>query len=146
MKIDHRQDCTQCGYLNGLAEFVLTPNLTHYGKLVCPNCGKHWKWVAKPETDSTKYRRPSKHKDLAKKFGKGYCQMCLTKETDLPTNQTLEGHHVVPYEVGGSSDQDNVWVVCTRCHRQIELIRTYNPAKCFEDGPVQECSARVETA
>lgn len=141
MKIDHRQDCNRCGYLNGLAEFILTPQLKHFGKLVCSNCGAHWKWVGKPESDASKYRRPKKHKELVKQFSKGYCEMCLTAETDFTDNQTLEGHHVIPYQVGGSSEKDNVWIICTRCHRQIELIRTYNPKKCIQNGTIRQDTA-----
>jgi DNA-directed RNA polymerase subunit RPC12/RpoP len=133
----HRQNCEGCGHLNGLAQFRLTPELKHYGRLDCPNCGRLWKWVPKPDTDSTKYRRPKKHKDLVERFSEGYCQLCLTARKDLPSNQVLEGHHVVPFEIGGSSEKENVWIVCTRCHRQIELIRTYNPNKCLQDGILQ---------
>lgn len=142
--IDHRQDCTRCGYLNGLAQFEFTPQLKHYGKLCCPNCGAHWRWVPKPESDASKYRRPKKHRELVKQHGEGYCQMCLTAEDDLIENVTLEGHHVIPYEFGGTHEKDNVWIVCTRCHRQIELIRTYNDKKSIKDDQsISESTART---
>jgi len=134
---NYRQDCSRCGYLNGLAEFQLTPEVKHYGKLLCPSCGAFWRWVAKPDGDQTKYKRPKKHKELVKQFGNGFCEMCLTEEGKLPANQSLEGHHVIPYRSGGSCEKDNVWILCTRCHRQVELIRTYNPTKAIKDEPVQ---------
>jgi len=51
--------------------------------------------------------------------------MCLIKEVDLPPRETLEGHHVVEYANGGTDDADNVWVVCTACHKLIHWRRTY---------------------
>lgn len=125
----YRQDCRLCGYLNGKPSLVRTPNQPHYGKLVCPQCGAYWRWAPKPDSDSSKYRRPAEHRELVAKFSDGYCEMCLTGADNLPGRQTLHAHHVVPYEVGGGSNRENIWIVCTRCHRQIELIRTYNPAK-----------------
>jgi len=142
-----REKCDSCGYLNGLAEFILTPEQKHYGKYVCPNCGCYWKFAKKPDNDSSKYRRPQKHRDLVRRFGNGYCELCLTSEDNLPDNQTLEGHHVIPFKVEQVSERENVWIVCTRCHRQIELIRTYNDKKCVTtDGPIQARTERTQTA
>ena len=125
----YRQDCGSCGYLNGKPSLVKTPSQPHYGKLVCPQCGAYWRWAPKPDGEISKYRRPANHKELVAKFSEGFCEMCLTKEDNLSNRQKLEAHHVVPFQHGGGAERHNIWIVCTHCHRQIELIRTYNPAK-----------------
>jgi hypothetical protein len=41
--------CNRCGSSN--LEFVLTPELIHYGKLVCPACDCYVCWVPKPKPE-----------------------------------------------------------------------------------------------
>jgi hypothetical protein len=43
---DKCKDCPRgC---NAGAEFVRTPEIIHYGKMVCPKCGRFLDWVKKP--------------------------------------------------------------------------------------------------
>ena len=98
------------------------PDTRHHAALHCADCGKFQIWVPKP--DSLKTRRPSAHRDLVKKYSRGYCEMCLTKEADLPPGRCLEGHHIVEFASGGTEDRDNVQVVCTGCHTLIHWRRT----------------------
>lgn len=37
-----------CGHNN--EQFQLTPELTHYGKVLCGTCGRFVRWEKKPET------------------------------------------------------------------------------------------------
>ena len=38
------EPCPRCGE-TGTAQFRLTPQFMHYGKMECGNCGKHLVWV-----------------------------------------------------------------------------------------------------
>ncbi|MEI6225755.1 MAG: HNH endonuclease [Deltaproteobacteria bacterium] len=88
----------------------------------CNWCGAFW-WQPKPENEKAK--RPSKHRELAKKYGQGFCELCMRPEQSLPGPQVLEGHHVVEYEDGGTDERTNVWVICTPCHIHVHHLRTY---------------------
>ena len=106
-------------------ELILTPDLIHYGKLECPKCRKLLKWVPKPDSDASKYRRPSAHRELVEKYSTGICQSCRYPQDKLPGRQTLEAHHLVPYEAGGSDERENILILCTGCHRLEHLKRNY---------------------
>jgi len=114
--------CEHCGS----DEFVeeLTPDTPHYGKRVCFYCDGFCGWLPKPDKDDKK--RASKHKNLVKKYGKGFCEMCLLASNELADNRTLEGHHVIPYKNGGDDSRENAWIVCTSCHSLIHWKRTYH--------------------
>ena len=114
--------CKHCGCDEFVAE--LTPEMTHYARRICTNCQTQNDWFSHPDKDDK--NRPSKHKNLVKKYSKGFCEMCLITSDDLEDNRTLEGHHVKPYKNGGSSDRENVWIVCTSCHSLIHWKRTYH--------------------
>ena len=116
--------CQFCGSAD--IAFELTPNLPHYGKETCRSCGRHSRWVPKPDSD--KIRRPAAHKDLVSKYGNGYCEMCLILEERLPPGQTLEAQHVREYQHGGSEVRENIWIVCTRCHKLIHWLRVWSTA------------------
>ena len=113
----------KCKYCGCDMVFEETPMLKHYGKVYCKNCNHFDRWVPKPDSDPTKYRRKKNTTNLARHK---YCQMCLRYKEDLPDNQTLEGHHVIPVKYGGSNDKSNVWTLCTGCHRLVEWMRTYH--------------------
>lgn len=102
-----------------------TPDLPHYGKAVCGHCGLFIGWVGKPDSDPTKYKRPQEHRKLVKKFSRGFCEMCLRREGELTGGNVLHAHHVIPYSDDGEATRENVWIVCTHCHRIVELQRTY---------------------
>jgi 5-methylcytosine-specific restriction endonuclease McrA len=122
--MDTLQYCSQCG-LKTEAVLEETPHLTHYGKLVCGTCGRFHRWVGKPDSDSSKYRRPKQHRDLVDKYSRGFCELCLKSESELQPGVTIESHHVVEFSDGGSHERDNVWILCTACHRQVHWARRY---------------------
>ena len=108
--------------LEVVMELELTPHLHHYGKITCPECG-HWgRWVRKPDTDETKYRRPKNTTNLARL---DYCQMCLTQRDSLPDRQVLEGHHAIESARGGDDSEANIWTLCTGCHKLLHHIRKW---------------------
>ena len=114
--MDKQNECQHCG-CDDLAE-ELTPDMQHHGKRVCMSCHGFNGWLPKPDKDKTK--RPASHKRLAKKHGKGFCEMCLLD------SDNLEGHHVIPYKNDGDSHKDNVWILCVPCHKLIHHTRTYH--------------------
>ena len=111
-----------CQYLGcDCDEFVevLTPEQSkHYGKRLCVSNHHFNGWLPKPDKDRAK--RPSSHKRLVKKHGKGFCELCLISDDNL------EGHHVIPYKNDGDSTRGNVWIVCKSCHSLIHWKRTYH--------------------
>lgn len=108
----------------------LAPHHFHYGIFRCYKCGKTH-FPPKPETDPTKYKREKSHTDLVKKFSKGFCEMCLRDEATIKkrTSEGLDAHHVIPYQYGGEPTRENIWILCTCCHKQIEHYRRY-----YNDG------------
>jgi hypothetical protein len=75
--------------------------------------------------ENDKYKRPKNHTELVKKKGIEFCELCLRKKDELPPPKTLEGHHIVEYQDGGTDDVSNIMVVCTPCHKYIHHQRTY---------------------
>ena len=103
--------------------FKLCASGPHYAELRCVECGIHNGFLPKPDAD--KIRRPAGHRELVQKYGRGFCEMCLTKDSDLTKNETLTGHHVVEFADGGSSERENIWIICTACHAMLHWLRTY---------------------
>lgn len=126
------QFCSECND-NTQSRFVLTPEKTHYGKLVCERCGRYRRWISKPESDATKYRRPNAHSDLVAKFNRGFCEMCM--RSDGP----FEAHHVIEYQDGGDATKENIWILCVACHRLVTWVRKY----VGRNAPLEELIADV---
>lgn len=105
------------------AEFVPTPELTHYGKMVCPVCSKWLAWVKKPDGDKRVRRESQKLAKIFDAHGVDYCQACLRCRNELPANVTLIVHHVIEVQDGGPDEPGNTWRLCTICHEMIHLMR-----------------------
>ena len=45
-------ECKRCG--SDDTEFVVTPEFTHYGKIVCNQCGAYQRWVPYPDDGTEK--------------------------------------------------------------------------------------------
>ena len=60
-------------------------------------------------------KRDSSHCD-AQRRGKirdyYICQACGSRVS-------LEGHHIIDYQFGGSADADNIITLCHSCHRKV---------------------------
>ena len=113
--------CSSCG--GDVFNDVFTPNSPHYAKRVCSSCSTFHSWLKKPEDDSRKNKRPQSHRGLVKKFSSGICEMCL--RTEFGTNETLEAHHVKRYKDGGAAVRENIWILCTGCHKLVHWRRNY---------------------
>jgi 5-methylcytosine-specific restriction endonuclease McrA len=83
----------------------------HYCKVTCVKCRRFIKWEGKP---------------------KDYCELCLSMKEDLVLPDTLEIHHVLEVQHGGSDDPENLQTLCTGCHRMVHWRRTYNRHSSFE--------------
>lgn len=104
-------------------EFILTPELQAYGKLICTACGKFIKWVPKPENEKRPKRESAKLKKVFEAVGVDYCQVCLRTQSDLPDGVVFHAHHVVEVRDGGTDDPANIWHLCTICHEMVHLLR-----------------------
>lgn len=114
--------CRFCGTPGPHFVKVMTEG-KHYARVTCAECSAFIGWLPKP--DNEKARRPATHRDLVAKFGRGYCEMCLTPESKLPKGESLEGHHVDEYQNGGEASRENTWILCTACHSLVNWRRTY---------------------
>lgn len=106
----------------------------HYARITCSVCGDWLTWQAKPDSDSSKYRRPASHRELVRKYGSGFCELCLRPESELNPKHGLIGHHVVPFKDDGADDRMNVWILCTACHALVHWMRTYNSKNGFSEN------------
>jgi predicted HNH restriction endonuclease len=80
------------------------------------------RWLTKPDSDPTKYKRPTQHLNLVADI----CEMCMRTLNEFPKGTTLEAHHVMEFKDDGSNARENIWIICTACHRMIHWIRTYH--------------------
>jgi len=118
-------DCRQCGY-KGKPEPTGKINDIHGYALQCPICNRFWGWSGRKKVlhDENGNRKISSIW-TAKRLGIEYCQMCLRNKKQLGDAEQLEVHHVMPASEQGNDDPDNIWVICTACHKYIHHIRTY---------------------
>lgn len=121
----HIEKCRHCGY-EGQQTVTLRTTGVHHADVNCAKCRRHLRFLPKPDSDPTKYRRPQQHRDLVQAYGRDFCEMCLRGIDELPKGQTLEAQHVIEYQEGGSNKRENIWIICTACHRMIHWIRTYH--------------------
>lgn len=128
--VTHPDQLKRCRFCNadGPHQMTLRTTGVHYADLKCRQCGKHLGFPKKPDSDQTKYRRPQQHQNLVIAYGKDFCEMCLRHVSEFPKGTTLEAQHVIEYQDGGTNKRENIWIVCTACHRMIHWIRTYHGA------------------
>ena len=108
--------CSGCGKNNYVE--VITPELPHYGKLICAGCGMFIKWLPKP--DNTSRRSSTKWNiDLSE------CKICGRRREHLGARETIGPHHLKPIEEGGLDEEKNLLALCTACHRLVHWARLY---------------------
>jgi hypothetical protein len=135
--------CRFCGH-EGPQLVSLETSGQHYARVACAECNRFMRWLPKPDSDPTKYKRQKKHTGLVGKYGQGFCEMCLRKEGDLPKGQGLEAQHVQEYAEGGSEERGNIWIICTPCHKLIHWLRTYHGGEHVQPV-VGEVAASLQT-
>ena len=62
-------ECYHCGHI-GEPEFILTPEIVHYGKDVCAECGRFMKWVKDPNATYSNLMTEMDSDDPVLQFGK----------------------------------------------------------------------------
>lgn len=112
----------KCKYLDcdGTTMLVVERSDKHQFHYECTKC-KRFNDYPKKETN----KRTGSHRDLVNKYNGIQCELCMVTNEFLPARQYLEAHHVIPHKNGGSSSRDNIWILCTECHRYVEHKRTY---------------------
>lgn len=113
--------CRHCGS-RSLREVPGPHRAGHYARADCSECGRFVRWLPKPQEGK---RRRKGQAALLRRYSNEHCELCMRKSGDLPLPQVLEAHHVVEVKDGGTDERENVWVVCTHCHRLIHHFRTY---------------------
>jgi 5-methylcytosine-specific restriction endonuclease McrA len=117
-----RDKCPHCGSVELLTE-VMSQGV-HYAKLSCNSCRRFIEWLPKPE-NKNKIRREKSNTELVAEHGRGYCELCGILQKRIPKGEALEAHHVIEYQQGGDRERENIWIICTRCHKLIHWERTY---------------------
>ena len=113
--------CPECGGRS------LTRDETR-GEVTCDDCGLFVKWEGKPKEKKSRKGQA----DLRNRFCKDYCELCLSMKEDLVLPDTLEIHHVLEVQHGGTDDPENLQTLCTGCHRMVHWRRTYNRHSSFK--------------
>jgi 5-methylcytosine-specific restriction endonuclease McrA len=112
--------CNSCGEKVETIE-TLKEEGPHYSFHTCVACGRHLGFGKKPENES---KRP-KNNFTAEDLKISFCQMCLRPKDRLGSRGVLEVHHVIEIQANGPDIPENIWVVCTSCHRLIHHQRKY---------------------
>lgn len=111
--------CWSCHSFEYIDE-IMPETHPHHARRNCARCGVMWRWLPKPENEKKPSRRGNGDVQLGRKFSRGYCEMCLQSESAFGSP---DGHHVIEHQHGGTSDRDNVWVLCKRCHELVHWAR-----------------------
>ena len=115
-----KKHCNHCQKDVGTVLQVLSEG-THYGRLNCEECGRYVSFVKKPNNEGKRGRNKYTPEDLKI----NHCQLCLRPGHRLGSRGVLDVHHVIEIQDGGDDTKENIWVVCTSCHRLIHHQRTY---------------------
>lgn len=117
--------CPTCGtvakpHANGQSHPV------HGYKLYCPSCNRWLGWGGKSKNliDQNGERKFSSQWS-AKRLQATYCQCCLRQRERLGEKEVLEIHHVIPIKDGGTDALENIWVLCTTCHKEVHHRRVF---------------------
>jgi 5-methylcytosine-specific restriction endonuclease McrA len=100
-------------------------NDMHGYALECPECGRFARWSGKQKPVKANGKRTLSTNWPVSRLGIHYCQLCNRNRKQLGKGEALEAHHVIEIESGGKDTPDNIWVVCTACHKHIHHVRTY---------------------
>ena len=115
-----RRYCGECGADVEVVEKILGEG-PHYSKIECAECGKYLAFGKKPANEGKR----GKNKHTPESLSISHCQMCQRDENRLGSRGVLEVHHVEEIQDGGADIPENIWVICTSCHKLIHHQRTY---------------------
>lgn len=117
--------CKSCGHV--AKPYAKGPsNPVHGYKVYCTACDTWLGWGGKAkDLKNERGERTISSKWTAKRLQIEICQCCLRSLEKLGDNENLEIHHVVPVKDGGADTLDNIWVLCTTCHKEVHHRRVY---------------------
>ena len=112
-----------CKWCNGETghDVIVRPIGPHYGEIVCQVCKNRWGFMGKPTNEGK--RKKNKYTPQVLSINK--CEMCQRRKDELINHETLEVHHVTQVVDGGPDTPENIWIVCTPCHKMIHHHRFY---------------------
>jgi predicted RNA-binding Zn-ribbon protein involved in translation (DUF1610 family) len=117
---EEKRYCNSCeNEVSTMAKILSTG--PHYSQYNCLDCGKFLGYGKKPGNENKR----AKNKYTAEALGIDFCQMCLRKTNKLGSRGVLEVHHVEEINRDGADTPENIWVICTSCHKLIHHQRTY---------------------
>jgi 5-methylcytosine-specific restriction endonuclease McrA len=117
-----------CRNCNGKIVFVETPELTHYGKMICSNCGLWVRWVRHPEKEGKRTKTSIYKMDIVKQFygiEEEFCFFCLRKKHQLGVCEVMTLDHIQELDKGGADEPQNIQILCTACHKLKNWARLY---------------------
>lgn len=121
-------NCKRCGSENLV--FSKTPNLIHYGKMVCGHCTTFSNWISNPSSPRKDSLRINQ-KTIAKIMvfhgitNEEFCFMCLRERKQLGEKETLTIDHIKELSKGGIDQITNMQVLCSACHKIKNWLRLY---------------------
>ena len=117
--------CHHCGY-EGKPEATGKVDPQHGYALGCAQCKGWLGWSGKSKAlKDAEGKRVEASIWTAKRLKIEECQYCRRPKECLGDRERLEVHHVVPVEDDGPDSPENIWVVCTSCHKEIHHRRIY---------------------
>lgn len=129
MRTDERlRPCAGCHEKVHAVESMEPCPPPHGGVWRCPECHQHMGFVAKAKVEGDT-KREAAHRELVAKYGRGFCELCLLTTEELGATKYLVGHHVKQYADAGTSERENVWIVCNSCHSLIHWARHHHGSK-----------------
>lgn len=117
--------CHHCGH-EGKPTATGKVDPVHGYALHCTLCSGWLGWGGKSkQLKDAEGKRVETSIWSAKRLGIDTCQYCRRTKDTLGDRERLEVHHVVPVDEGGDDKLENIWVVCTSCHKEIHHRRVY---------------------
>lgn len=118
------KQCRNCGLVEPVTYGEV--NDVHGFKLHCPHCGSYVGWGGLTQAvKNGNGERVRSSQWTAKRLNAVHCEMCQRRKDFLGKGERLEVHHVIQIDQGGEDTPDNIWILCTACHRIVHHQRTY---------------------
>jgi len=126
--------CKWCG--NEKLKFVETPNLVHFGKMICQHCNKFCYWVRNPNLpiNNRKNKKTTKQVCEFHRITGEMCFLCLRERKELGQSETLTVDHIQELDKGGEDIIENMQVLCSACHKLKNWVRLYMHWHLKKDG------------
>ena len=87
----------------------------HYGEERCNRCGRHIKFIKKPENANKRSDKNTHWRDRWKDKGEFICALCGIRESD-GLNVRFQCDHIRQIEDGGADEFENTMMLCDSCH------------------------------